>query len=45
MRVPAVIVSPYIKPRTVLRAAAGGYPFDHTSIIATLRKRFSIGAP
>jgi phospholipase C len=45
VRVPAVIVSPYIKPRTVLRAAPGGYPFDHTSIIATLRKRFSIGAP
>jgi phospholipase C len=45
VRVPAVIVSPYIRRRTVLRAASGGYPFDHTSIIATLRKRFNIGAP
>jgi phospholipase C len=44
VRVPAVIVSPYIQPRTVLRPLPGAqYPFDHTSIIATLRKRFSLG--
>jgi len=45
VRVPAVLVSPYIRPHTILRAPPGGPPFDHTSIIATLRKRFSLGAP
>jgi len=44
VRVPAVIVSPYIKRGTVLRPA-GAIPFDHTSIIATLRKRFELGEP
>ena len=50
VRVPAIIVSPYIAPGTILRAAPGGvshaglpYPFDHTSIIATLRKCFGLG--
>jgi phospholipase C len=37
VRVPAVIVSPYIRPGSVIRPA-GDIPFDHTSIIATLRK-------
>jgi phospholipase C len=45
VRVPAVIVSPYIKPNTVLRAPTGSAPFDHTSIMATLRKRFALSAP
>lgn len=45
VRVPAVLVSPYIRQGTVLRAPAGGPPFDHTSIIATLRKRFALGPP
>jgi hypothetical protein len=44
VRVPAVIVSPYVKQGTVLRPP-GTTPFDHTSIIATLRKRFSLGPP
>jgi phospholipase C len=44
VRVPAVIVSPLIKEGTVMRAPAGGPPFDHTSIIATLRARFGIAA-
>lgn len=44
VRVPAVLVSPYIKEGTILRSK-GRYPFDHTSIIATLRKRFDLGAP
>jgi len=45
VRVPAVIVSPYIKAGTVLRPP-GAVPFDHTSIIATLRKCFpALGAP
>ena len=39
VRVPAVLVSPYIEPGTILRPP-GDRPFDHTSIIATLRERF-----
>jgi phospholipase C len=52
VRVPAVIVSPYIRPGTILRAAPNGlphqgppYPYDHTSIIATLRTCFNLGGP
>jgi len=45
VRVPAVIVSPYIKPNFILRAPRGSAPFDHTSIMATLRKRFALSAP
>ena len=45
VRVPAVIVAPYIEQGTVLRAS-GNVPYDHTSIAATLRKRFpEIGPP
>jgi phospholipase C len=45
VRVPAVIVSPYIDQATVLRPP-GGVPYDHTSVIATLRKRWpELGAP
>jgi phospholipase C len=45
VRVPAVIVSPYVSPGTILRPP-GAVPFDHTSIIATLRKRFpALGGP
>jgi len=40
VRVPAVLISPWIAPGTVLRPPAGAYPFDHTSIIATLNKLF-----
>jgi phospholipase C len=45
VRVPTVIVSPYIKSGVTMRAPASGPPFDHTSVIATLRKRFNLGAP
>ena len=41
VRVPAVIVSPYVEPGTVF-GKASTVPFDHTSIIATVRKRFGI---
>ena len=41
VRVPAVIVSPMIPAGTVFRAPTGSPPYDHTSIIATLRARFS----
>ncbi len=45
VRVPAVVVSPYIQPGTKFRSP-GAVPFDHTSIIATLRKRFpQLGGP
>ncbi len=44
VRVPAVLVSPLIPKGTILRAPEDGPPFDHTSIIATLRARFGIGA-
>jgi phospholipase C len=50
VRVPAVIISPYIEPGTILRSAAASlphvgppYPYDHTSVIATLRKCFNLG--
>ncbi|HWK46817.1 MAG TPA: alkaline phosphatase family protein [Stellaceae bacterium] len=52
VRVPAVIISPYIAPGSVVRVVENGlpgqgppYPFDHTSIIATLRKLFDLGDP
>ncbi|WP_051229214.1 alkaline phosphatase family protein [Paludibacterium yongneupense] len=44
VRVPAVLVSPRIAPGTILRPP-GDVPFDHTSILATLRKRFGLGQP
>ncbi|MGA7451073.1 MAG: alkaline phosphatase family protein [Rhodoplanes sp.] len=45
VRVPAVIVSPYVKQGTIFRHS-GAVPYDHTSIIATLRKRFpQLGRP
>jgi phospholipase C len=39
VRVPAVIVSPWVPAGSVIRPP-GETPFDHTSIIATLRKLF-----
>jgi phospholipase C len=46
VRVPAIIVSPYMPPGSVVRPPqASPYPFDHTSIIATLRKLFDLGGP
>ena len=50
VRVPAVIVSPFVKPGSIIRPAAlpGGEPacpFDHCSIQATLHKLFDLGPP
>jgi phospholipase C len=50
IRVPAVIVSPYVAPGSVIRpppgqGGAASYPFDHTSILATLHTLFEIGPP
>lgn len=51
VRVPTVVISPYIPAGTILRAVPNGtvphkgppYPFDHTSLIATVRKCFELG--
>jgi phospholipase C len=46
VRVPAILISPWIAQGTLVRPPDGHpYPFDHTSILATLRKLFSLGAP
>ncbi len=52
VRVPAVIISPYMPPGSIVRSAPAGlphqgppYPFDHASIVSTLRKLFDLGAP
>jgi len=37
IRVPTVVVSPYIEKGTVFRSNLQGSPYDHTSILATLR--------
>ncbi len=37
VRVPAIVISPYIERGTVYRSADGKAPFDHTSILATLQ--------
>ena len=37
VRVPAILISPYVRSRTVFRAPLESkYPFDHTSVIRTL---------
>ena len=43
VRVPAVLVSPHIAPGTVFRSPTGT-PYDHTSILATLRDALNIPA-
>jgi phospholipase C len=45
IRVPAVVISPYIAPGTVFRSdSTANAPYDHTSILATLRDWLSIDA-
>lgn len=41
-RVPTVLVSPLIPPGTVFRVPPGSTPFDHTSLLATVEKRWGI---
>jgi phospholipase C len=43
VRVPTVLVSPYIKPGTVFRSPTD-VPYDHTSILATIRDWLQIPA-
>lgn len=49
VRVPAVIISPYVPPGSRIRPAAdpnaSGAPFDHTSIIKTVRETFHLANP
>jgi phospholipase C len=41
IRIPAVVVSPYVQAGTVFRSDTG-VPYDHTSVLATLRDWLSI---
>ncbi|VAW59519.1 Acid phosphatase [hydrothermal vent metagenome] len=41
-RVPALLISAYIEQGTVFRVPQGSMPLDHTSILKTLEKRFSL---
>ena len=43
VRIPALLVSPFIPAGSVHRAE-GDWPFDHTSVIKTVRERFALGA-
>lgn len=46
VRVPTVLISPWIAAGTVVHRPQGSaYPFDHTSILATIRKLFNTGKP
>lgn len=46
VRVPTVIISPYVPPGSRVRAMPhDGPPFDHTSILSTLRALFGLGQP
>lgn len=42
VRVPAILISSYIQPGTVFRASPGEPPYDHTSVLATLRDWLSL---
>jgi phospholipase C len=46
VRVPAVVISPWIPAGSIVRPPAGSkYPFDHASVLSTLRKLFDLGKP
>ncbi len=43
LRVPTILISAYIDPRTVFRAPDGPFnPFDHTSMIKTIANRWGL---
>ncbi len=44
VRVPTVLISPWIEEGTVARAE-GKTPFDHTSVLATIRECFDLDGP
>jgi phospholipase C len=43
-RVPTVLISPLIAPGTVFRAPVGAAPLDHTSILKTIERRWSLAS-
>jgi phospholipase C len=43
VRVPTILVSPFIAAGSVYRAPENGPPFDHTSLLATIRARWNAG--
>ncbi|GGF08972.1 phosphoesterase [Aliidongia dinghuensis] len=45
VRVPAVIVSPYIPAGSIVRPTSGTLPFDHSSIIKTLTNLWGLSGP
>jgi phospholipase C len=45
VRVPAIFINPFIQPGTIFRPQSGSPPFDHTSLISTLRAQFDLGGP
>ena len=44
VRVPAVLVSPLIEAGTIYRVPDGSMPLDHTSVLRTVEKRWSLPA-
>lgn len=44
VRVPLIVISSYVEPGTVFRADDGKTPYDHTSILATLRDWLKLDA-
>jgi phospholipase C len=44
VRVPAIVISSYVQPGTVFRAPPGEAPYDHTSVLATLRDWLSLAS-
>jgi phospholipase C len=44
LRVPTVLISPLIAPGTVYRVSDGSMPFDHTSILKTVERRWNLPA-
>jgi phospholipase C len=44
VRVPAVVISPYVPPGSIIRPPSAT-PFDHTSLIRTAREIFGLGDP
>jgi phospholipase C len=45
VRVPAILINPFIQPNTIFRPPPEGHAFDHTSITSTLRAQFGLGGP
>lgn len=44
VRVPAIVISSYVQPGTVFRSSPGEPPYDHASVLATLRDWLSLAS-